>query len=161
MIRLRLAERADAPRLNAALAQLSAALGDTHRASVAQLAEAGWGATPLFRAQLAEEAGEVVGAAMYSPVFSTALGGPGAYVSDLWVAEAARGQGLGPRLLRAAFADAAQEWGAIFLRLVTGRDNTRARAFYARMGFEEATGDVLLLLTAERLRQGETWESTD
>jgi ribosomal protein S18 acetylase RimI-like enzyme len=158
MIRLRLAERADAPCLNAGLAQLSATLGDTHRATDAQLAEAGWGAAPLFRAQLAEDADQLLGAAMYSPVFSTALGGPGAYVSDLWVAEAARGQGLGPRLLQAVFEDAGQEWGAIFLRLVTGRDNTRARAFYARMGFEEAQGDVLLLLTADRLLKGETGE---
>ena len=156
MIHLRLAERADAPRLNAALAQLSATLGDTHRATDAQLGEAGWGATPLFRAQLAEDAGKLLGTAMYSPVFSTALGGAGIYVSDLWVAEAARGRGLGPRLLRAAFADAAEVWGAGFLRLVAARDNTRARAFYARMGFEEAEGDVLLLLTADRLRQGET-----
>lgn len=159
MIRLRLAERVDAPRLNAALAQLSATLGDRHRATDAQLAEAGWGAAPLFRAQLAEEGNETLGAAMYSPVFSTALGGPGAYVSDLWVATAARVQGLGPRLLRAVFDDAGREWGAIYLRLVAGRDNTRARAFYARMGFEEAAGDVLFLLTADRLRQGKTGET--
>ena len=72
----------DAEALNAALSQLSAELGDTHRADVAALRELGWGASPAFRAILAETDDEVVGAALYSPYVSTVFGSAGVYVSD-------------------------------------------------------------------------------
>ena len=52
--RLRLAGPEDADRLDRALAQLSAALGDTHRADADLLTAAGWGPHPVFRAILAE-----------------------------------------------------------------------------------------------------------
>lgn len=47
-VSIRLAERADAARLNAALTRLSADLGDTHQATDAALEAAGWGATRPF-----------------------------------------------------------------------------------------------------------------
>lgn len=147
-VSIRLAERADAVRLNAALIRLSADLGDTHQATDAALEAAGWGATPAFHAQLAEVAGAIVGVVMYSPVFSTVRGGAGVYVSDLWVAAEQRATGLGRRLLRAAASDAARCWGAGFLKLQVYDSSPGARRFYDRLGFTAASGHTDMILQA-------------
>lgn len=146
-ITIRLAEAADAGRLNAALRALSADLGDTHRATDADIAAAGFGSEPAFRAILALRAEQVVGVAVFSPLYSTTRGCAGAYVSDLWVARAARGDGLGPRLL-AAVRDA----GAGFIRLAVYGDNPRAVAFYERMGFAARRGEVGMILDGAALK---------
>jgi ribosomal protein S18 acetylase RimI-like enzyme len=143
---IRLAERADAPRLNAALQKLSQTMGDTHRADDLAIAEAGFGKTPAFYAELAEEGDQIVGVAVYSPLFSTVRGKAGVYVSDLWVDEAARGQRLGVRLLEAVRDDAKARWGAGFLRLVVYDDNPRAVSFYAGLGFRSSTGETVMTL---------------
>ena len=145
---IRLAGRADADRLNAALARLSAVLGDTHRARAADLAAAGWGKHPVFRAQLAERGGTVVGAALYSPSYSTAKGAVVVYVADLWVDDALRGQGLGPRLLAAVSADGRATWGASALKLNVYHATPRARGFYERLGFVPADHQTEMLLDA-------------
>jgi ribosomal protein S18 acetylase RimI-like enzyme len=150
---IRPAGPADAGALNAALAALSAHMGDPHRADAAALAEAMARDDPPFRALLAEAGGEVVGAAMFSPMYSTVKGGAGVYVSDLWVAAAARGTGLGRRLLGAAAAQGRRRWGARYLKLSVYDDNPQARAAYDRMGFSEDTGARWLTL------QGDAWQS--
>lgn len=156
MARIRRAERRDAERLNAALAALSDHLGDRHRAAAADLLKAGWGETPVFRAQIAEADAALVGAALYSPVFSTTRGAAGLFVSDLWVAAGARGSGLGRRLLAAAAADAAAGWGADFLKLSVYDDNDDARAAYLAMGFAAHETETNLSLDAAGLRRLET-----
>ena len=100
-IAIRRAVAGDAERLNDALRRLSEDIGDSHAGTPALLARAGFGDHPAFRALLAENASTIVGAALYSPVFSTVRAGAGAYVSDLWTAPEARGKGLGRRLLAA------------------------------------------------------------
>jgi len=144
------ATSADAARLNAALRALSQSMGDAHNASDDQIAGA-LAPDGTCRAFIAESGGQVVGAAMYSPLFSTARGMAGAYVSDLWVAQDLRGAGLGPRLLAAVRDAAAQDWGAGFLRLGVYGDNTRARAFYDRLGFTHAADEHYLTLTGAAL----------
>lgn len=79
---------------------------------------------------------ETCGAVAFAPCFSTYRGGPGLFVSDLWVSEGMRGQNLGPRLLAAAGRYARQQWGAGFLKLSVYHDNPRAQTFYLRLGFE-------------------------
>lgn len=147
-VRLRLAGPEDAGRLNRALARLSQDLGDTHRADADMIAAAGWGAHPVFRAILAELGESVLGAALYSPGFSTAKGGAVAYVSDLWVSGSARGSGLGRRLLAAVARDAAETWGAERMKLNVYHATTGARDFYARLGFVPATYQAELHLDA-------------
>lgn len=145
-ITIRRAETADVDALDTALRHLSDAIGDPHGATPDQLRDAGFGPHPAFRAQLAEAAGAIVGVALYSPVFSTVRAGAGVYVSDLWVADLARGAGLGQRLLAAVARDAAAIWGAEFLKLVVYDDNDRARAFYDRLGFTASRGETTLAL---------------
>ena len=70
---IRVAEAADAARLNDALRELSKDLNDVHRANNEDVASAGFGPTPCFSALLAELDGEVVGVTLYSSFFSMAL----------------------------------------------------------------------------------------
>ena len=143
---LRIAQQADAAALNRALQRLSDDLGDRHRARPVDLEQAGWGAMHAFRAVLAEQAGEIQGVALYSPLFSTTQGGAGLYVSDLWSAPQLRGQRIGTRLLAAALADGRQLWGARFLKLCVYDTSARARRFYDHLGFVSAGGQSNLIL---------------
>jgi ribosomal protein S18 acetylase RimI-like enzyme len=139
--------QADLPLLDTALRTLSTDLGDTHRAALDTLHVAGFGPCPAFHALLALRGEQVVGAAMFSPVFSTSRGMPGMHVSDLWVSGDARGAGLGQRLLAAAGARGRLLWGAGFLRLDVYDSSPRALAFYARLGLAQVTGQRTLALS--------------
>ena len=144
--RIRTAGRSDAARLNDALFKLSADLGDRHLATDEAIADACSGDGRAFCAVIAETGEDVVGAALYSPVFSTRRGAAGLYVSDLWVASHRRGDRLGKRLLQAAARDAGARWGARFLRLAVYHDNIKARRFYERMGFTEMVEERVMVL---------------
>lgn len=63
-------------------------------------------------------------------------GAPQGELGELAVIEAAEGQGVASLLLAAA-EDWAREQGLPFLTLGTGIANRRARAFYARHGYQE------------------------
>ncbi|ASP32059.1 GNAT family N-acetyltransferase [Labrenzia sp. VG12] len=150
-IRIRRAERGDADRLHFALSQLSRDMGDVHATSLDMLKQHGFGAAPTFFALLATRQEITVGALLASPIFSTTRGGAGLYVSDLWVAEQARGAGLGPRLLAAAPDLAPEDWTVTFLRLAVYHDNPDARRFYERLGFEARQEETVLDLKGEPL----------
>jgi ribosomal protein S18 acetylase RimI-like enzyme len=60
---------------------------------------------------------------------------PHAEVTDLFVAEDARRQGIGTALLRQCEA-IARSRGAASLVLLTGRENREAKAFYRALGYE-------------------------
>ena len=142
----------DVAALNHALGQLSADMGDVHRASDADIARFGFGPAPVFHALLAETAGgDIVGVSAYSPFYSTNFGTVGVYVSDLWVADAARGQQLGVRLLAAVRDAGAEQWDAEFLRLNVYHSNPRALAFYERLGFAGNTESQFLMLSGQAL----------
>ncbi len=128
----------DAPAIADMLARLAAELGDSEhfRCTADAIRRYGFGEKPMFSCQLAESArGEFLGLALYFPVFSTTRGKPGVYVQDLWVSSAARGSGLGRKLLAAAASVAASDWGAAYLLLTVYDDNLNAMAFYRRLGF--------------------------
>ncbi|SEQ75021.1 GNAT family N-acetyltransferase [Thalassovita taeanensis] len=150
-IEFRQAELDDATRLNAALRRLSETMGDSHLASGTDLARAAFGPVPAFYAVLAEVDGALVGVAVYSPFYSTIRAAAGAYVSDLWVDDTMRGQGLGPRLLAAVRDRAKVQWDAGFLRLAVYEDNPRAVAFYTRLGFAPMPGDIYMTLEGKAL----------
>lgn len=141
----------DIDALDYALRQLSGDIGDDHKAGTADLAAAAFGKHPSFRAVIAEVDGKTAGVAMFSPLFSTTRGSAGIYVSDLWVGPAARGSGLGRRLLSAAMNEGRATWGADFIKLAVYHDNADAQAFYERLGFVESAGEHALTLSGDAL----------
>jgi GNAT superfamily N-acetyltransferase len=115
----------------------------------------GFGVRRCFEALLAEVDGQVVGLALHRPSYSTFDGRPGLYVEDLFVAESARGLGIG-RMLMARLAAIARERGCSRMSLAVLHWNP-ARDFYRRLGFVpiedwlsyQLSGDALARLASE------------
>lgn len=144
---IRPVEKADVPLLNTALRALSAELGDPHPATSEFLERAGFGPTPAYYALIALDGADALqGAVMFSPVASTAIGTTGTFVSDLWVAETARGTGLGRQLLGAAAGFSADHWGAAYLKLSVYHGSVQSRQFYDRLGFTPRDSETTMFL---------------
>ncbi|WP_394689760.1 GNAT family N-acetyltransferase [Hoeflea sp.] len=152
-ISIRPAVPGDVASLNRALAQLSADMGDEHKAGDADIARVCFGPNPVLHALVANTSdGRLVGVAAYSPFFSTVYGSVGIYVSDLWVDQQMRGQRLGQRLLEAVRMAGVDAWDASFIRLGVYRSNPRARAFYERIGFVSTEETEFMMLAGEALQ---------
>ncbi len=117
----------------------------------------GFGPERQFEALLAFLDGEPAGFALFHPRFSTWLGRPGVYLEDLFVAEPARGKGIGRRLMARLAAIAVERgWERIDFQVL---DWNPAREFYRRLGIEHLGawlrygGDAVVLhrLAAEDL----------
>ena len=101
-------------------------------ATEADLRRYGFGGEPQFEAILAFLDGEPSGVALFHTRFSTWLGRPGLYLEDLYVTEAARGRGVGRRLMaRLAAIAVERQWGRIDFNVL---DWNPARRFYERLG---------------------------
>ncbi len=83
---------------------------------------------------VAEHGGAVVGMATAQLVISTAQGAPSAWIEDVVVARAARGRGVGRRLIEAVV-ERAGELGATRCQLLADRENVPALGFYAHLGW--------------------------
>lgn len=134
------------PLLEQGLRALADDLGDPFALSSEDLRAGLFGPRPACRGLVAVE-DDVAGVALFSPLMSTSLGGPGAYVSDLWVSSARRGSGLGKALL----AEVARHTGARFLRVAVYDDSPGAARFYARLGFAPKPGEGMLFMTGAAL----------
>lgn len=84
---------------------------------------------------VAEQAGKPVGYVLLGFGFSLEFHGRDAFVDELYVADAARGQGLGTLLLDAAEM-ACRARGIKALHLESGHGNPRATGLYERRGFK-------------------------
>jgi GNAT superfamily N-acetyltransferase len=130
-------------------------MADLVRITDADVLRDGFGDRRCFEALLAELDGQAVGLALYRPSYSTFDGRPGLYVEDLFVAESARGLGIG-RMLMARLAAIARERGGSRMTLAVLHWNP-ARDFYRRLGFIQVedwlsyqlSGDALVRLAAE------------
>jgi len=101
-------------------------------ATEADLRYHGFGQNHQFEAILAFLDGEPAGFAAFHSRFSTWLGRPGLYLEDLYVAENARGKGVGKRLMARLAAIAVERgWGRIDFHVL---DWNPARQFYERLG---------------------------
>ena len=127
-------------------------------ATEADLVRHGFGPQPQFEAILAFLDGEPAGTALFHSRFSTWLGRPGLYLEDLYVTEAARGFGVGRRLMARLAAIAIERgWGRIDFHVL---DWNPAREFYHRLGIGHigewlrygADEKALLRLAAEDVR---------
>lgn len=113
-----------------------------------------FGPRPYAEVLLAEEAGEVVGYALFFHNYSTFLAQPGIYLEDLFVQPEHRGKGHGKALL-AAVARVAVERGCWRLEWVVLDWNQPAMDFYRALGAEvldewttnRLTGDALVAVS--------------
>jgi len=132
---IRPATAADAP----AIARLIRSLADYERLAhavtfnEAQLREHLFGPRPFAEVLLAEEAGAVVGYALFFHDYSTFVGKPGIYLEDLFVEPEHRGKGHGKALLR-ALARLAVERGCGRLQWSVLHWNEPALNFYRALG---------------------------
>jgi len=111
---------------------------DAVSASEADLLRDGFGAVPRFEARLALRDGAPCGFTLFFTSYSTWEGRPGLYLEDIYVAEPARRQGVGRRLL----ADLAQlaierDYRRLDLSVL---DWNPARGFYERIGIRHHAG---------------------
>ena len=141
---IRDATPADAEAIHRAILAMGELLGAakkiTSRPDI--LAREGLSPGRAFEGLVAEVDGTYAGMCLYLPIFSTWLGKPGVYVQDLFVDERYRGMKIGEALIRRV-ARVARERGATHLRLAVDLDNTRAQAFYERIGVTHYADDVI------------------
>ncbi len=142
MASIRRATEADAATIHALVLELAAAIGMTGKVSsrVADIRDRGFGSDPAFEALIAERDGAAVGLCLFFESFSTWDGRRGVYVQDIYVSEAARGLGLGRRLLAEAAAISRARGGS-YLRLSVEADNDQAQDFYAHVGLAWSRGE--------------------
>jgi len=126
-------------------------LAEQVRAAETDILRDGFGAEPRFQCLLAEVDGHAVGFALYFYNYSTFEGRPGIYLEDLYVAEAARGQGIGLRLM-AHLAAIALAQGCRRIDLAMLHWNP-ARLFYERLGLTQIADWLPFRLEGEALRQ--------
>ena len=142
MATIRRASEADAATIHALVLELAAAIGKTGK--VASRAEdirnKGFGADPAFEALIAERGGGAIGLCLFFESFSSWDGRRGVYVQDIYVSEAARGLGLGRRLLAEAAAISRARGGS-YLRLSVEAANDKAQAFYQSIGLAWSRGE--------------------
>ncbi|MFC3051581.1 GNAT family N-acetyltransferase [Kordiimonas pumila] len=129
------------------LVELACALGKPggYKGTPESLLKYGFSNKPAFEVMLAYSQGMPVGLVLYFFEFSTWRSKPGIYVQDLYVADSARGLGVGRRLTAAAIQRAAAQ-GATYMRLSVHASNREAAAFYKAVGFTEAADECMMVL---------------
>ena len=111
-----------------------------------------FGPRPFAEVLLTEEAGAVVGFALFFHNYSTFLGQPGLYLEDLFVELAYRGRGHGKALLRAV-AQLAVERGCGRFEWAVLNWNEPAIRFYESLGAVPMDEWTVYRLTGEALRK--------
>jgi GNAT superfamily N-acetyltransferase len=109
-----------------------------------------FGARPFAEVLLAEEAGAVVGFALFFHNYSTFRAEPGIYLEDLFVEPAHRGKGHGKALMR-ALARLAVDRGCGRLDWLVLHWNEPALAFYRALGAVSKTDWASYRLSGEAL----------
>jgi GNAT superfamily N-acetyltransferase len=150
--------RAATPQDVPAIARLIRGLADYERLSHVVRLEEGrlrehlFGSHPFAEVLLAEEAGAVVGFALFFHNYSTFLAQPGIYLEDLFVEPAHRGHGHGKQLLQ-ALARLALERGCGRLEWAVLNWNEPALQFYRSLGAEPMNEWTVYRLTGESLQR--------
>lgn len=111
-----------------------------------------FGPKPFAEVLLAEEAGKVVGFALFFFNYSTFLAKPGIYLEDLFVEPEVRGRGVGKELLLAV-ARRAVELGCGRMEWSVLDWNERAIKFYRSLGAVPMDEWTVYRLTGEALLQ--------
>ena len=112
---------------------------DAVQTTEAMLTETLFGASPQVFAFLAELDGQVVGLALWFMTYSTWTGRPSLYLEDLFVDDAARGQGVA-RALMTRLAQEAKARDCARMDWAVLDWNVDAMGFYERIGARRQTG---------------------
>jgi GNAT superfamily N-acetyltransferase len=111
-----------------------------------------FGERPVIEAVIATLDGEPVGYALCFATFSTFLGKPGLYLEDLYVRPAARGFGVGRKLLEhLARLTVERGWGRLEWSVLDW--NEPSIAFYKKMGARPMDEWTIFRLTGQALRE--------
>ena len=124
---------------------------DQVRTTEGDIARDGFGASPQFRALIAEWHGQPAGFALYFSYYST-WRGAGLYLEDLFVRPELRGRGIGKALL-ARVARAAEQEGRGFLRWTVLDWNETAIGMYSALGAHFLEDWRIALLAGDGLRK--------
>ena len=112
-----------------------------------------FGERPVIETVIASLDGEPVGYALFFPTFSTFLGKPGLYLEDLYVRPAARGFGVGRKLLEhLARITVERGWGRLEWSVLDW--NEPSIAFYKKMGARPMDEWTVFRLTGRRRFNG-------
>ena len=121
-------------------------------ASEADMHAALFGEPPVVETVIASLDGEPVGYALFFPTFSTFLGKPGLYLEDLYVRPAARGFGVGRKLLaHLARITVERGWGRFEWAVLDW--NEPSIAFYKKMGATAMHDWTVFRITGEELKR--------
>jgi GNAT superfamily N-acetyltransferase len=111
-----------------------------------------FGERPVVETVIARLDGEAVGYALFFPTFSTCLGKPGLYLEDLYVRPAARGFGVGRKLLEhLAGINVERGWGRLEWSVLDW--NEPSIAFYKKMCAKPMDEWTVFRLSGEPLRR--------
>jgi GNAT superfamily N-acetyltransferase len=121
-------------------------------ATKADMHAALFGERPVIEAMIASLDGQPVGYALFFPTFSTFLGKPGLYLEDLYVRPAARGFGVGRKLLEhLARVTIERGWGRLEWSVLDW--NEPSIAFYKKMGAKPMDEWTIFRLTGDSLHR--------
>lgn len=112
----------------------------------------GFGETPVFYAELAENQNGIVGYALYSYVYSGHQGTPFLYIDDLYVKPRERGYGIGTGLLK-QLARHAEEMGCCRMEWHAFDWNDQAISFYEKLGGKLRKDLLLIRMEKEAYHQ--------
>jgi ribosomal protein S18 acetylase RimI-like enzyme len=109
------------------------------------------GTPPMVSCHVAEADGEVVGMALWYPIFPTYAGKPAIYLESLFVRATQRGSGVGKALL-ASLAEECDLHGYAWLDWSVLNQNTSAIDFYRALGATAVDTQTRYRLTGAALR---------
>ena len=153
-LRIRRATRRDAPTIVTLIRGLAAYERRSREveATVARVAQHGFGPRPYFEVLICERGGRAIGFALYFFTYSTFLARPTLYLEDLFVLPDQRGQGAGLALLR-ALARVAVRRGCGRFEWTVLHWNAPAIRFYRRLGARQKREWVITRVTGDALRR--------
>jgi GNAT superfamily N-acetyltransferase len=152
-IRIRRATPLDVPIILTFIRELAEyeKLADAVVATDDDLYVALFGERPVIEAVIATKDDEPVGYALFFPTFSTFLGKPGMYLEDVYVRPAARGLGIGRKLLEHLARITVQRgWGRLEWSVLDW--NEPSINFYKKMGATPMDEWTIYRLAGDALR---------